>query len=1064
MENKKIFKCKIIVEKVVWESYDSDFKIFKARFIEGYEGYPSPSHETFSVKGECAKLIPYKAIYVMEAEEIFEAKYGLTYKIIYLNEDIDVENVDSQRIFLNNILGEKICNALFEKFPNPLKAIKEGRENEFLQINGIGPAKIEKIKEKLENNKSYGTIVMKLGYEIPHSVIKALINRYKSADLIVEKIKDNPYILTTVKGVGFKKADEIALKEGIPKSDPKRIKAFINQIFIDCQDREGHLWLTLSDLICNVRNSIDISISTQEIVACVKQLIQDKTLFYDENNKIIGLNSYYTLEKMNANEIKRLMEAEVEYPKDWREKVAKLEESQGWNFNEEQLLAIETSLKNPVTIITGKAGCVDCDTEFFNGERWKKISEYQKGDKVLQYHTDGSATLCYPLQYVKKPETKFTLIKTQTGGINQCLSDEHNVVYMTSKGNLAKRPFYEIKEKHLNSKNGFYGKFITTFSYNGDGIDLTNEQLRLMVAIIADGHYTNDKSNYCSINIKKDRKIKRIEKLLKEANIEYYHGTHNECYHFFNFYAPIKLKHFPKEWYNCSQEQLQIISEEVIYWDGTVRQGRTSFTTTNQSDAEFIQFVFSATGYRSTISVYDRRGEEIITNGKLYVKDFIEYEVRKNKDKLLSIVSTKGRPKASMTSYSSKDGFKYCFTVPTNMLVLRRNGRIFITGNTGKSSTVAGILYALPDVNFGQCALSGKAANRLTEVTNFEGETIHRMLKFNGEGFEFNKNNPLPYDMILLDESSMVGGDIYYRLLSAINTGSRLIMLGDIDQLDAIGIGSTFKDFIFSKKIPVINLTKIMRQAEKSGIITTSISISQGQQITDPNFKEKKVYGELQDFELDCTEGEILLKITEAYKKFFPMASSIMELQFITPLRERGQISSKIINTLIQNLYNPQSKDKEEISLTKSGFSYILREGDKVINRKNNYKVQDTNGRISSIYNGNIGIIELIDYKEMIINFEGIGRIVIPKELYPNIELAYCITCHLAQGSQYEYVIYCFDMSSYVLLNKEQVYTGVSRAKIHCLMICPNKALQYAIRTSKSVIKHTWLKNLLKEK
>ena len=738
MEDKKIFKCKLIVEKILWKSSETDYKIFRARFVEGYEEYPSPSHEVFYVKGICAKLVLGKAIYIMEAEEIFEAKYGLTYKLIWLKEDIDVENLDSQKIFLNSILSERSCEALFARFDNPLKALKEGREADLLDIPGIGPATIAKIKARVLENEDYGSFIMKVGFEVAPTVVRTLIKKYGSSDLAVQKIQENPYILTEVKGIGFKKADEIAQKSGITKSDPRRIKAFIRFVLEDTQEKDGHLWLSLSDLVCKTRSDIDVQISIPEVVGCIKQLIKENILHYDEKNKIIGLESYFQLEKHICKEIIRLLNVKMEYPEDWREKVKALEESQGWEFNEEQLLAIETSLKNPVTIITGPGG-------------------------------------------------------------------------------------------------------------------------------------------------------------------------------------------------------------------------------------------------------------------------------------------------------------------------------------VGKTSVVAGILYALPGIDFGQCALSGKAANRLTEVTNFEGMTIHRLLGFKGGKFFYNKDNPLYYDMELLDESSMVGGDIYYRFLSAIKTGDRLIMLGDVNQLDAIGIGATFKDFIASGVIPVVRLTKIMRQAAKSGIITTSLEVSKGNQITDTSFNDKKIIGELKDFELDCTDGEIFLKLKEAYNRFIKKASSIMELQFITPMRERGSICTKNINTFIQNLYNPPSFEKAEITLTKGQNSYILREGDKVINRKNNYRVKNIYDEDASIYNGNIGIIEAIEYGHMIINFESIGRIIITSDLYTNIELAYCITCHLAQGSQYEYVVYCFDMNAYVLLNKEQIYTGISRAKYFCLMICPNKALQYAIRTSKSIIKHTWLKKLLEE-
>lgn len=385
-------------------------------------------------------------------------------------------------------------------------------------------------------------------------------------------------------------------------------------------------------------------------------------------------------------------------------------------------------------------------------------------------------------------------------------------------------------------------------------------------------------------------------------------------------------------------------------------------------------------------------------------------------------------------------------------------------GGTGKTSAVSGVLAALGGIDFAQCSLSGKAASRLQEVTGQEGLTIHRLLGWKGGNFTFNADCRLHYDMILLDESSMVGGKIFYQLLQAIKTGARLVMLGDINQLEAIGTGSTFKDIIDSGKVKVITLTEVMRQAKRSGIITGSFDISQGVQITDEKFVGTKVIGELQDFEVTCIEDgeEVLLPMIACYKKYIEQAGSILELQLITPKKTNGKTCVKNINTVIQKLYNPPAKGLNEYEFTfKKEVLYTLREGDKVINRANNYKSIDTNGTTCPIYNGNIGIIESIDYDTMIINFGGIGRVVLEKKFWKNIQLAYCITTHLAQGSQFDYVIYGFDFGAYVLLTKEQIYTGVSRAKKHCTLISTNKALHFGIDTSKIPTKQTFLRGLL---
>lgn len=334
--------------------------------------------------------------------------------------------------------------------------------------------------------------------------------------------------------------------------------------------------------------------------------------------------------------------------------------------------------------IGGQIGCVDCETEYFNGIEWKKISEYQQGEKVLQYspqekYQDGKAKLVEPIQYIKQPANSLWQIETDRGSIDQCLSLNHNFAYLTSKGNFNKKPFMEVLNTHNSTKQGFYGKVITTFKYDGKGIDLSDEQIRLMVAVIADGSFPSDKSK-CSIRVKKKRKKERIETLLSDANVEYKKRDREE-YSIYSFYAPRNEKQFSFYWYDCNHEQLKIVADEVLHWDGHVSGKRRTFSTTKKDSADFIQFVFSSTGHRATISEMNRIGD---------LHKSIEYTVIISNNNLVSLVkSSSQKKKATIKKVPTKDGYQYCFTVPSGNLVLRRNKRIFITGNSGK--TILGV-------------------------------------------------------------------------------------------------------------------------------------------------------------------------------------------------------------------------------------------------------------------------------------------------------------------------------------------------------------------------------------
>lgn len=386
---------------------------------------------------------------------------------------------------------------------------------------------------------------------------------------------------------------------------------------------------------------------------------------------------------------------------------------------------------------------------------------------------------------------------------------------------------------------------------------------------------------------------------------------------------------------------------------------------------------------------------------------------------------------------------------------------------TGKTTLVSAMIEVLKSYDYVQCALSGRASSRMAEVTGKEGYTIHRLLGFpHGEkqGFTFHDGNPLPYDIYILDEISMVDAFLLYYLLRAIPDGAKLICLGDPGQLEAIGAGNIAHDMISANEIPTVTLTKIHRQASKSAIITESIKVRNGQQIINKDWAGEITLGELQDLHIKAysdktnTFYEIVKSFTEYMEKD---DFDILETQVIVPIKNNGAACTYEINNIIQELYNPEDKNKKEHVTFNNGKSYILREGDKIINVANNYKTEPP------IYNGNIGIIDSIKYDEendeevMIINFNEIGEVIVPKTSWRSIELGYAITCHKSQGSQFKNVILGLDFTSYSLLNRELVYTGITRAKKKCNLIAQTGALRMAINKESVSKKQTHLQQCL---
>ena len=405
------------------------------------------------------------------------------------------------------------------------------------------------------------------------------------------------------------------------------------------------------------------------------------------------------------------------------------------------------------------------------------------------------------------------------------------------------------------------------------------------------------------------------------------------------------------------------------------------------------------------------------------------------------------------------------------------NQIVFITGlpGSGKSSILTGALQALRcyegKYSFAQCALSGRAGARMQEITGQEGSTIHRLLAYKpGKGFLFNKKNKLPYDIIILDEISLVGGQIFLSLIEAIKTGSKLIILGDMHQLSAIGCMNLAEDMYKSEYIKVVELTEIHRQAKKSGIIIASRSINDEEYLFKNNYTGKFTIGELQDmhFSIHSDRDNIRNDVVEHFKHYWnnKIINDIMDIQILVPIKERGNACVFNLNSDIQEIYNPPDENKKELNIKiDKEKSFVLRIGDKVMNIKNNYKLFNILGEESFVFNGWIGVLEDIKWdNSAIIYFPIINdRIIFDySTLKKNIVLGYASTVHKMQGSSSKIIVGAIDYSTPPDMRvKELVYTLLTRAEKECALIGQAKAINEAIKKSGISYKQTFLLELL---
>lgn len=376
-----------------------------------------------------------------------------------------------------------------------------------------------------------------------------------------------------------------------------------------------------------------------------------------------------------------------------------------------------------------------------------------------------------------------------------------------------------------------------------------------------------------------------------------------------------------------------------------------------------------------------------------------------------------------------------------------RNGLLVITGGpgTGKTTTINTIIryFELEGMDIFLAAPTGRAAKRMSETTGFEARTIHRMLELNGgmegnAGFEKNEQNPLETDVIIIDEMSMVDISLMYALLKAIAAGTRLILVGDVNQLPSVGPGSVLKDIIDSNEFHTVKLTKIFRQASTSDIIVNAHKINRGEPVSLDNKSMDFFF--LKRYEANKIINVTLQLIKQKLPKF--VGASEYDIQVLTPMR-KGLLGVERLNGILQMYLNPADKRKRE----KEHGDTIFREGDKVMQTKNNYQLEwEIRSKYglcidkgTGIFNGDMGIIEEInDFAEtMTVSFDEGRMVEYPYKLLDELELAYAVTIHKSQGSEYPAVVIPLLSGPRMLMNRNLLYTAVTRAK-KCVTIVGN--------------------------
>ena len=1065
-----------------------------------------------------------KAFTIKFRKEFNKKRNAMQNTLLSISLDYDFKDKSEQQNFLKHIVTDKQMKALYDTLDDPFQCIIDGSIAELSKVKGIGETVAKRILKKYENNVAFKEFYMELPQiDLTQFQIKKLIEHFGGVKATVETIKENPYSLIDVSGYSFKKADAVALQIGISLTSVYRIKAFLETHLNLMSNEKGLNWLTGKELTKDIYNTLGNSDDLNEfftekemkeygyeednnIAEAVHRLIKEEVLVVDEdeetNEKRYYLNKVHNIEKEVAERLVKLIHTPVRPVEDGLEdRVKEIEKQNGWQFNEGQWNAIKKGCGNNVIVIHGGAGCVDCDTEFFNGFEWKSIRDFNIDDNVLQYSgTTKNCELVKPAAYIKMPCEVLTEFKSnQEDGIDICVSDDHWWLYDNGR-EFIKEQTKDILEKHKNS-SGFRGRIPATFKSTKKGVKITSELVALIGGILHSDYFAfNPNNNICYIKFPKNSKELDFQiftfglaslqrdyevKIIGDGKV-------------FTFMVDDYIGRMIFDWTFFSEDNARQIIETFKnqYSSGNKLRNDNKLVSNNKSALDYLQGLYAICGIRTHITQKNKIISTMETEYTLVVDSI-------DRNYTLVDKTPKGyEKKVAPKPYKTKDGFQYCFSVPSGVLILRRNGKIFATGNCGKTASLTGLLGGL-DVTqseIAMCAFTGKAAARMQESSGYSASTIHKLLGIKGTEPEYNEDNKLPHKVIIMDEFSMTPLSLLRLLLRAMKEGSRLIFLGDSGQLQSISMGNLSTDLIKSPVVPSAGLTEIMRQAQESGIICLSSDVNKGQEVFKSSYEGETLVKQ-DTYIFSDRDSEFLFEnIVNDFQSRWEAGRIENKQDFIilAPVKYRGKLCCSLLNNAIQDIVNPQSKLqeflKEELKVEfknnsknedeEDSRSFVLRVGDNVICNHNKYNIRTTEVErvpnvdgdgdglqdidvTTNIFNGWTGELIKLDKDQQIGYFKFYDCeytvILDVNEIKECITLGYAISIHKSQGAEWKEVYIAIDNAGYSILTREMLYTAITRAKNRLLMYVNPSAFNRAIGKKDSTLKRTFLQELLLE-
>ena len=1061
-------KVKLKPVKQIYFNPDNGYKVLGCDPIGEYPDLELNQYGNFTLAGTNLGMIDVGDEYELEIRENKKGKYSASYVLIgFTDINVSAEGIkiqpEQELKILHHICEGNQPKYVHEAYPDFVQMVLDGREEEidYKKIYNVGTVRFEEYVNKIKGyfaSIRFLPVTSDWGIEDDKDIEK-LLKVFATPEELNQALETNPYhIFFDLLNYSFDKSDRYVLDKRPDLLDSKERCEFACLAILRENEATGDTKI-YTDLLEELAEE-----KAPECAKWVKDAVRNsERIYYDAEQEYSSNKATYEAEVNIAENILDRLKAPNFFEGKKTPDFEQYRNIDGFNCTDEQMQILHGIWDKNVAMLTGGAGCVDCDTEFFTGQGWKRIAEYTEGDKVLQYNEDGTAELVEPLAYIKKPCDYLWHFETPHS-INQTVCEEHRILYKwNAKSKIQETNVLALKEKSDCNVN-WLGKFITQFYHYGQSMSLSDEEIRVMVAVMAEGHfdtkYKGSKTKWCTVRLKKERKINRLKFLLNEAKIEYKEQVDKFGVTIIRFYAPERRKIYGDDWWNVNKHQAKIIYDEVANWDGTIIKSRVNakekpcFRTTEKMSADYIQYIFTINGWQATIVNHSKAPSHNNDKKTTYL-----VTIKHNRLSSLCFDNRPTKVKTQFVPVPTTDGYKYCFTVPSHMLVLRRKDCIFITGNCGKTSSMKSAIKMFDDnhIDYLLMAPTGIAMKRLKEATGRPASTIHMALA-----------HGVPRDfkgVVVIEESSMVSVHLLSKLFTEIGNKCKVLFICDPAQLASIGCGNVVQDIIDSGIIPINRLTRVFRYGS-SGLATVATDTREGNLGPRQN-------SDYPDYRFVPIDNKPVTQVLDAYQSLLDKYGKD-DIMILSPFN-KGPAGTVAINKAIQSRYNP-NPDTNAVRKIGGGEEIMFKVGDKVINTHNEYhcpcfRIDDDGSLVESmgdimVMNGDMGYVRHIKETDkgivMAVEFDtGMARIYGP--YINNLLLGYAISIHKSQGSEAKAVIVITSPMHKRMLSSNLLYVADSRAKEQLIEIGDIETIKEEINRHEQTERETLLCELLKE-